>query len=747
MALARWRRLTVGSVAALVFSVVSAGGPASAVTTALLPYLSDGYKYEVVSRGGSTGFEAPGYDDSGWAAGAAAFGTGGGCPLDNTVKTFWPPNTDLLVRRAITLPANASNVVVSIAIDNDVYVFWNGIAIGSTVHENCATRDTLQLTVPASDLQAGSNLLAVRSVDRGGETYFDVQVTASTGPASFTPTMNGWQFGNAADPLISYDQMAHFYPASASQMYWQVGPIRTESAAGWFVYNNVFLPFYSAGLCFGMSSSATDLYNSGGAPDIFHLTTSLDSGTLNAGTVRSLVETYHSRQLGVRGARDAVDSWLRTPDYTANSATFASVRAVSASRPLVVGLGPGHDLYLTAFDYWQQLFLNVSHAVVAFGPDPSDPNRIKVYDPNHPGDLNARIELEADGGLKLLHGGTPDIGGGVVQGVDTGSPEAWVLVPLSDASFAAAGNQSWVFTGELLTIIFNAGIPLPNLQLPMPLVPFHAGPSAASQFMGTMPAASGFDGVVAAKSPGFVAGSLKAGHVVGSTETEAAAAGAHHRLQIDPASERITVSEATTPQSYDLLAGGDLSGGGAGRQLRLSGVALQPGGSVGLGTNDGVTSFTVSGFGQQAQVVRAELDQNQQRLRVQATVPFGAVATLSVYNWDSLAASLVWEDVGDGTSMTVIILQDNRDQRLAQINADLATASELMASIEPGNSFEAKLAVIRAKVAAGRLATAGNLLVAFENELAAQTGKQVPGDVAASVAKPVAEALGLIRAG
>lgn len=148
----------------------------------LLPYLSAGHRFAIVGFDALPGFEQPGFDDSGFSTGAAAFGgSGGSCPLDSTVQTPWPLFTDLLLRRSFTLPADASAVKVAVAIDNDARVFVNGVEIsgGLQLHEFCATLDSFVFAVPDSILNFGaSNLLAVRARDRGGISYFDVEIRA-----------------------------------------------------------------------------------------------------------------------------------------------------------------------------------------------------------------------------------------------------------------------------------------------------------------------------------------------------------------------------------------------------------------------------------------------------------------------------------------------------------------------------------------------------------------------------------------
>jgi hypothetical protein len=163
--------------------VGSVRSAANTQPTIVIPYGATDYKYEVVPVDAGLGFEQPGFDDSAFALGDAAFGTPEGfCALNNPldVKTPWASRTDILVRQEFELPQGATNVVVNVAIDNDVSVFVNGYDVsgGLQMHEMCPSRDSFTFAVPDSVLQVGPNLLAVRGRDRGLFAYLDVQVTA-----------------------------------------------------------------------------------------------------------------------------------------------------------------------------------------------------------------------------------------------------------------------------------------------------------------------------------------------------------------------------------------------------------------------------------------------------------------------------------------------------------------------------------------------------------------------------------------
>jgi hypothetical protein len=143
----------------------------------IVDYGASGYLYEVVPTGTVQGFEVPTFDDSAFQTGRAAFGLAlNGCPLDATINTSWASDMDILVRRDINLPTKTTGLNVHVAIDNDVIVYWNGVQIGSAVHEGCAARDTLIAPVPNSVAVVGENVLAIRGIDRGASTYLDLQV-------------------------------------------------------------------------------------------------------------------------------------------------------------------------------------------------------------------------------------------------------------------------------------------------------------------------------------------------------------------------------------------------------------------------------------------------------------------------------------------------------------------------------------------------------------------------------------------
>jgi len=165
----------------------------------IIPYLDTGYKYKVVAFDEGAGFEQPGFDDSGFSVGDASFGTRS-CSLN--AKTYWSPNTDILLRKEFNLSSGATNLKVSVVIDNDIQVFINGhdISGGLQVREGCAVQDSFIFNASDDILKTGDNLLAVRGRDRGEINYVDVQVSADiptpTTPPESTFNISGFKVNN-----------------------------------------------------------------------------------------------------------------------------------------------------------------------------------------------------------------------------------------------------------------------------------------------------------------------------------------------------------------------------------------------------------------------------------------------------------------------------------------------------------------------------------------------------------------------
>lgn len=151
----------------------------------ILPYGADGYRYKQVSAGDEGGgFQDLAFDDSSWAMGSAGFGNEGSSACGLPIGTNWGEGTAMLIRKQVNLPPGSANVKIGVAIDNDARIWFNGNEIGYGTHENCATRDSFVLSVPQGALVSGTNLIAVRGLDRFAWTYLDIEVTADVPPAT-----------------------------------------------------------------------------------------------------------------------------------------------------------------------------------------------------------------------------------------------------------------------------------------------------------------------------------------------------------------------------------------------------------------------------------------------------------------------------------------------------------------------------------------------------------------------------------
>jgi uncharacterized repeat protein (TIGR01451 family) len=151
----------------------------------LVPFTADGWRFKQVPNGGEPTFQQPGFDDSSFNTGPAPFGNYSGCTNEfPPPATNWDGNTDMLLRRSVTVPAGATGVTIRVRVDNNATIYWDGVEVGSSA-QNCAAQTSHP--VPTSP---GTHLLAVRGHDFGPPDYLDVSVTATVGVVNRPPVAN-----------------------------------------------------------------------------------------------------------------------------------------------------------------------------------------------------------------------------------------------------------------------------------------------------------------------------------------------------------------------------------------------------------------------------------------------------------------------------------------------------------------------------------------------------------------------------
>jgi hypothetical protein len=140
------------------------------------------YKYKEVAHWGIGTFQKRAYSDAAWPSYYAGFGvTDARCALSSCcVKTWWGGQSDMLLRKWFFAPSTSGGYVVTVAVDNAVQVFINGMDIsgGMKSRTGCPVRGNFAFAVPSSYLYRGTNnLLAIRAADFGGLRYIDAKVT------------------------------------------------------------------------------------------------------------------------------------------------------------------------------------------------------------------------------------------------------------------------------------------------------------------------------------------------------------------------------------------------------------------------------------------------------------------------------------------------------------------------------------------------------------------------------------------
>ena len=175
-----------------------------------MPYADGGYSYKQVATNAEPGFEQPTFDASSFSGGGLApFGSHTGlCSFYSSFRTSWAENTDMLVRRSLTLPPGTRNVAVGIAIDNRVQVFLNGTDVSNGLQEpgGCTFNDHRVFSVPDALLVTGANLLAVRGQGAGDPNFLDLRVTADIETTAPETTITSGPLGSMSDstPVFSF---------------------------------------------------------------------------------------------------------------------------------------------------------------------------------------------------------------------------------------------------------------------------------------------------------------------------------------------------------------------------------------------------------------------------------------------------------------------------------------------------------------------------------------------------------------
>ena len=145
----------------------------------VVPFSASGWQYRQVAHGVDPSFQDVLRLGNGWKSGRAAFGTTGGtCSWNNPseVHTHWDLATDMLIRRAITLPSWATRVLIEGTVDDDAAVYFNGHQVQIANDGDCLGSG-IKVVVPAEDIKKGTDEVAVRGSDTSGVADFlNVQV-------------------------------------------------------------------------------------------------------------------------------------------------------------------------------------------------------------------------------------------------------------------------------------------------------------------------------------------------------------------------------------------------------------------------------------------------------------------------------------------------------------------------------------------------------------------------------------------
>jgi hypothetical protein len=141
---------------------------------------------------------------------------------------------------------------------------------------------------------------------------------------------------------------------------------------------------------------------------------------------------------------------------------------------------------------------------------------------------------------------------------------------------------------------------------------------------------------------------------------------------------------------------------------------------------------------------------NPGQTTVRIVVPAASVsATVSIFDWNALSTSLIYEVIDTQGTPTGQVLQRNPAQMRIQISNDLANLQGTIATIaDEGlrNSLRVKVENAQDLFVRGQTKPAANNLRAMRNEVEAQIGKNLSASAAATLRQLSADALVLLAA-
>lgn len=193
---------------------------------------SGGWSYKVVSNGSTEDYSAAAYDHSSWAIGTSPFASATGHPYapsagwPNVIGTMWPVNTTIWARRIFTMDKTIEADVV-IFVDNYATVWVNGTLVLPRVGSESqpgAESFMHAFVIPASILNVGDNVIALKAEDYGTYTYAAFRLSTSV------QTTNGMNLAHvlyqaSTDPGMGREPVENLDDAN-----WRTG-------ADWFYAN------------------------------------------------------------------------------------------------------------------------------------------------------------------------------------------------------------------------------------------------------------------------------------------------------------------------------------------------------------------------------------------------------------------------------------------------------------------------------------------------------------------------------
>ena len=176
-------------------AAILALGIASMASAELVTFIDEGDSWEyniftvpdLWANWSTAGYSTFDWGTASWTTGNAAFGNQS--ISGHVLGTSWAANSDIALKKDVTLNGTLTGLTLNVASDNGFMIFVNGVQVAKQNAEGFTSYWEYTLYPDLSPFAQGINTVSVLAEDHGGATYFDMKLIGDVAPIPEPTTM------------------------------------------------------------------------------------------------------------------------------------------------------------------------------------------------------------------------------------------------------------------------------------------------------------------------------------------------------------------------------------------------------------------------------------------------------------------------------------------------------------------------------------------------------------------------------